>query len=115
MFAPAPVIVVWLYRWLLFRLMFGDPCDRESDERVVATRAVSLYVRGIVERCFPRADSEALATAIWGLVHGLAFLHLDGKLDASTPALVADRVTRAVQALLTETTRGDKRASNRSG
>jgi AcrR family transcriptional regulator len=100
----------------LFRLMFGAPCDRENDARVAATAAVSLYVRGIVERCFPRADSEALATAVWALVHGLAFLHLDGKLDASSPSVVSGRVTAAVKALLAETSSGDSRnASDSSG
>jgi AcrR family transcriptional regulator len=89
-----------LERPALFRIMFGEPCDRDNDERIAATAAVSLYVRGIVERSFPQADPEALATAIWALVHGLAFLHLDGKLDASTPAVVAERVTVAIQTLL---------------
>ncbi len=89
-----------LERPALFRIMFGEPCDRDNDERVAATAAVSQYVRGIVERTFPQADAEALATAIWALVHGLAFLYLDGKLDASTPAAVAERVTAAIHALL---------------
>jgi len=51
----------------------------------------------------PEADAEAMATATWALVHGLAFLHLDGKLDASTPSAVADRVTAAIDALLSTT------------
>lgn len=87
----------------LFRIMFGEPCDRDNDERVAATAAVTLYLREIVGQVFPHADAEAMATAIWALVHGLAFLHLDGKLDASTPSAVADRVTAAIQALLTAT------------
>jgi AcrR family transcriptional regulator len=90
-----------LERPALFRIMFGEPCDRDNDERVGATAAVSQYVRAIVERTFPQADSEALATAIWALVHGLAFLYLDGKLDASTAAAVADQVDAAIHALLT--------------
>ena len=89
-----------LDRPALFRLMFGEPCDRDNDDRVAATAAVSLYVRTIVERTFPHADPDALATALWALVHGLAFLHLDGKLDASTPSVVAERVAAAIQALL---------------
>jgi AcrR family transcriptional regulator len=89
----------------LFRIMFGEPCDHDNDERVAATEAVSLYVRAIVERSFPHAEADALATAIWALVHGLAFLYLDGKLDATTPSVVADRVTAAVQSLLTVTER----------
>jgi AcrR family transcriptional regulator len=90
-----------LERPALFRIMFGEPCDRDNDDRVAATAAVSTYVRSIAERTFPQADPEALATAIWALVHGLAFLYLDGKLDASTPSAVADRITAAIQALLT--------------
>ncbi|MFB7757018.1 TetR family transcriptional regulator, partial [Streptomyces sp. NPDC056121] len=38
---------------------------------------------------------------VWALVHGLAFLHLDGKLDTSTPEVVADQVRAAVYALFT--------------
>jgi AcrR family transcriptional regulator len=89
-----------LERPALFRIMFGEPCDRDNDERVAATAAVSQYVRAIVERTFPQADTGALATAVWALVHGLAFLHLDGKLDASTPSIVAERVTASIDALL---------------
>ena len=90
-----------LERSSLFRVMFAEPCDRDNDERVAATEAVSLYVGGIVERSFPQANAEALATAIWALVHGFAFLHLDGKLDAPTPSVVSDRITTAILALLT--------------
>jgi len=38
---------------------------------------------------------------VWALVHGLALLHLDGKLDASSPGIVADHVRGAVSAILT--------------
>ena len=103
-----------LERPALFRTMFGEPCDRHNDERAAAAAAVSLYVREIVERSFPHADADALATAIWALVHGLAFLHLDGKLDAPTPPVVADRVTAAIQALLTATSTGGRPAGLRS-
>src|SRR5246127_4332241 len=102
-----------LERPALFRIMFGEPCDRDNDERVAATAAVSLYVRGIVERSFPQADAEAMATAIWAVVHGLAFLHLDGKLDASSPSVVGDRVAASIQALLTATSVGGRSAARR--
>ena len=95
-----------LERPALFRIMFGEPCDRDNDERVAATAAISLYVRGIVGRTFPHADADALATAIWALVHGLAFLHLDGKLDAPTPTAVAERITAAIYAVLTVSNTG---------
>jgi AcrR family transcriptional regulator len=89
-----------LERPALFRIMFGEPCDRDNDERVAATEAVTLYLREIVARCFPQSNPEALAPAIWALVHGLAFLFLDGKLEGPTPAAVAARVTAAVEAML---------------
>ncbi|HEX3360317.1 MAG TPA: TetR-like C-terminal domain-containing protein, partial [Solirubrobacterales bacterium] len=84
----------------LFRIMFSEPCDRDNDERVAATAAVTLYLREIVARAFPDSNPEALAPAIWALVHGLAFLHLDGKLDATDPAAVDARVSAAVAAIL---------------
>jgi AcrR family transcriptional regulator len=90
-----------LDRPALFRVMFGEPCDRDSSERVAATEAISQYVGAVVRQSFPGVDEEAMSTAVWGLVHGLAFLHLDGKLDASTPAVVSARVRAALHALLT--------------
>jgi AcrR family transcriptional regulator len=84
----------------LFRVMFVEPCDPGSDERLAATTAITGYVGAIVRQVFPGADPDALATAVWALVHGLAFLHLDGRLDATTSGAVADRVRTAVRALL---------------
>ena len=94
-----------LERPALFRIMFGEPCDRDNDDRVAATRAVSLFVRSIVEKSFPQAEADAFATGVWALVHGLAFLHLDGKLDSSTPIVVADRVSSTIKELLMATVR----------
>ncbi|MFF0561371.1 TetR/AcrR family transcriptional regulator [Streptomyces sp. NPDC004266] len=86
----------------MFRVMFAEPCDPTSEERVAATAAISAYVQGIVRDAFPGAeDTGALSTTVWALVHGLAFLHLDGKLDASTPEAVADQVRSSVIALFT--------------
>jgi AcrR family transcriptional regulator len=85
----------------LFRVMFSEPCDPGNDERGAATAAISAYVNALVRRAFPGTgtDFDALATAVWALVHGLAFLHLDGKLDASTQEAVADQVRAAVDAV----------------
>ncbi|MEU0598133.1 TetR/AcrR family transcriptional regulator [Streptomyces sp. NPDC006393] len=83
----------------LFRVMFAEPCDPLSEERLSATAAISEYVRTIVRTAFPGADPDALSTTVWALVHGLAFLHLDGKLDASSPEVVADQVRNAVHGL----------------
>ncbi|ROP55059.1 TetR/AcrR family transcriptional regulator [Streptomyces sp. PanSC9] len=90
-----------LERPALFRVMFAEPCDPHNEERVAATAAISEYVRGIVRGAFPGADEETLSTTVWALVHGLAFLHLDGKLDTSTPDVVAAQVRAAVHALFT--------------
>lgn len=89
-----------LRRPALFRVMFGEPCDPDSDERRAATAAISAYVGAIVARAFPGIEPEGMANAIWALVHGLAFLHLDGKLDSSDPDAVAERVGAAVHAVL---------------
>jgi AcrR family transcriptional regulator len=90
-----------LQRPALFRVMFSEPCDRDSSERVAATTAISAYVAALVSKSFPGADRQALSTAVWALVHGLAFLHLDGKLGPADPDSVAQRVRAAVGALLT--------------
>ena len=84
----------------LFRTMFSDPCDGDSSERVAATTAIAEYVGALVRRAFPGVDPDALSTALWAVVHGLAFLYLDGKLDTSTSQAVADRVRAAVLALV---------------
>ncbi|MFF6772298.1 TetR/AcrR family transcriptional regulator [Streptomyces sp. NPDC012637] len=84
----------------LFRAMFAEPCDPTSEERVAAAAVITEYVHGIVRDAFPEADDAgALATTVWALVHGLAFLHLDGKLDSSTPEAVAQQVGASVHAL----------------
>ncbi|MEV7323824.1 TetR/AcrR family transcriptional regulator [Streptomyces sp. NPDC093970] len=90
-----------LDRPALFRVMFAEPCDPNSEERVAATAAISDYVRGIVRGAFPGADADALSVTVWALVHGLAFLHLDGKLDTTTPEAVDGQVRTAVRALFT--------------
>ncbi len=51
---------------------------------------------------FPEAKADDLATAGWGLAHGLAFLHLDGKLPKGKPRAVDKRV-RADAAILPTT------------
>lgn len=103
-----------LDRPALFRVMFSEPCDSDSPERVAATAAIAAYVGAIVRQSFPDADEEALSTAAWGLVHGLAFLFLDGKLDASSPRVVANRVRAAVRAILTASDAVAKPAEHRS-
>lgn len=90
-----------LQRPALFRVMFSEPCDRDNAERVAATTAISEYVSAIVRQTFPDLNPDGLSTAAWALVHGLAFLHLDGKFDSSTTEAVSDRVRAAVLAVFT--------------
>ena len=52
-----------------------------------------------------------MATAVWALVDGLAFLHLDGKLDASDPDEVATRVRAAAVAAVGRTRPARQRES----
>lgn len=84
----------------LFRVMFAEPCDPDSPERVAATQSINAYLHHIVATTLPAADTAAMATTLWALVHGLAFLHLDGKLDASSPEAVAATVATAATTLL---------------
>lgn len=84
----------------MFRAMFAEPCDPTSPERVAATEAISGYVRYLAQEAFPDTDVDAMATTLWALVHGLAFLHLDGKFDTSSDEAVADRVRTAVYAAI---------------
>jgi AcrR family transcriptional regulator len=83
----------------LFRVMFAEGCDRTNPDRVDAVAAITEYVKAIARQAIPNTDPEPLATAMWALVHGLAFLHLDGKLDASSAAAVAQRIRAAVGAI----------------
>lgn len=83
----------------LFRVMFAEGCDRGSPERVAAVEAVNGYLQAAVARMIDTDDPAATATGMWSLVHGLAFLHLDGKLDVEgVDARVRQVVTATVSA-----------------
>ncbi|KAA0021370.1 TetR/AcrR family transcriptional regulator [Antrihabitans cavernicola] len=84
----------------MFRAMFTEQCDDTSPDRVAAVAAIHEYLNFIVKQTVPARDPEPVATAMWGLVHGLAFLFLDGKLDSSSDDVVADRVRATVTAIL---------------
>ncbi len=87
----------------LFRLMFGRPCDDQNDERVRGPAALHHYLATVMAHVFPEAKADDLATAGWGLAHGLAFLHLDGKLPKDKPRAVDKRVRAAYAAILPTT------------
>lgn len=100
-----------LRRPALFRLMFGQPCDDRDDERVRAAGALHDYLESVMAAVFPQADPVALATAGWSLAHGLAFLHLDGKLHSTDQAEIDERVRSTFAAILPPTTDPDSRTS----
>ena len=89
-----------LRRPALFRLMFGNECDHESDERVRAAAAVHELLAAAITRVFPDSDPIDLALGGWGLVHGLAYLYLDRKLPSTSIDEVAAQVRASFIAVL---------------
>ncbi|TCJ30639.1 TetR/AcrR family transcriptional regulator [Nocardioides jejuensis] len=89
-----------LRRPALFKLMFGQECDVENDQRVEAAAKLHDLLASVMENVFPGQDAHSLASGGWALAHGLAFLHLDGKMKAATTDEVAARVRAAFHALL---------------
>ncbi|WP_267715806.1 TetR/AcrR family transcriptional regulator [Streptomyces sp. CoH17] len=88
-----------LRRPALFRVMFGKACNDADDERVKAADALHDLLAGALDHVFPDADASALASAGWGLAHGLACLYLDGKLQAASGEEVTERVRSAFLAI----------------
>lgn len=88
-----------LERPALFSLMFGRECDDGDDERVRAADALHALLADSLRAVFPERDPQALATALWSLTHGLAFLHLDGKLSSASADEVAARVRASFSAI----------------
>lgn len=84
----------------LFRAMFGTECDDTDDERVREAAALHAVLQTATAALFPHRDPEALATALWSAAHGLAFLYLDGKFRAPTPAARDARVRTTIATLL---------------
>lgn len=92
-----------LRRPAVFRLMFGNECDDADSARVRASGELRVLMNQVIERLFPDADAPPLATALWSLAHGLAFLHLDGKLRPEPADEVARRVRAPVAAIFAAT------------
>ncbi|WP_164234473.1 TetR/AcrR family transcriptional regulator [Microbacterium hydrocarbonoxydans] len=102
-----------LRRPALFRVMFGNACDEGSEERVRAATEIHDLLRAAASQVFPGADADAVASAGWALAHGMAYLHMDGKLAARSPEDVANHVRGAFTAIVgasaaSITTRGDR-------
>ncbi len=84
----------------LFRVMFGGVCDTGDPDRVDAVAAINSYLMDIVASSLPSDAPETVATGAWALVHGLAFLFLDGKLDTTSHEHVAATVRSVVTTTL---------------
>ena len=95
-----------LRRPVLFRLMFGQECDTSNSQRVQAIDELHGMLAIMLANVFPGSDTGPLATAAWGLVHGLAFLHLSGKLP---PEDIDARVHSAFEAIFTAASVTDRR------
>ncbi|WP_345750978.1 TetR/AcrR family transcriptional regulator [Microbacterium rhizophilus] len=90
-----------LRRPAVFRLMFGEEYGGESDDdRVQASQQLHDVLGEVLDGLFPGASSPALSRALWGVAHGLAFLHLDGNYPSEPVAEVVERVRSSVAALL---------------
>lgn len=98
-----------LRRQAEFRIMFGNECDTVDAERVLAAQALHTVLDDVLAEMFPDADVPALSTALWAMAHGLAFLHLDGKLRPERLDEVDSRVRAAVAAILTIGTSAERR------
>lgn len=89
-----------LRRPALFRLMFGNECDHESEERVRAAAEVHDLLAAAIIGVFPDSDPIDLALGGWGLVHGMAYLYLDRKLTSPSVGDVVAQVRSSLIAVL---------------
>lgn len=89
-----------LRRPALFRVMFGNACDEGNAERVKAAAEIQDLLETAMTRVLADGDPKALAAAGWAFAHGMAYLHMDGKLPADSTDEVADRVRTAFHAIM---------------
>jgi AcrR family transcriptional regulator len=89
-----------LRRPALFKLMFGNAWDDENPQRIQAAADLHALLGDAMAQVFPGQEAESLAAGGWALAHGLAFLHLDGKLTATSGDEVDARVRAAFHAVL---------------
>lgn len=95
-----------LRRPALFKLMFGNECNTDDEERVRAAAEVHELLATAITGVFPDADPLDLALGGWGVVHGMAFLYLDRKLTADSIEDVAAQVRASLLAVFAAQPRG---------
>lgn len=74
------------------------PRDRAKPPFPLTASVVRRDSAGAAPSTAAASDTEALATTVWALVRGLAFLHLGGNLGTSVLALFA--ASPAIQATM---------------
>ena len=87
----------------LFRLMFGPPpTERPPALRDAEAASIAVLTERIAIERPSVPDPEAWTLAAWSVVHGLAFLILDGRLDGLSLGGVDETVARVAEAILKE-------------
>lgn len=84
----------------VFSTMFGPESDRESAASASAAAVIHVYLRAAAVRALRTEDADAVATGMWSLVHGLAFLYLNRKLVPATREQIRERVRGTVLATI---------------
>ncbi len=79
--------------------MFATPATRAARSACRPRPRSTICSAPPWRNVFPDADPDALASAGWAMAHGMAYLHMDGKLAARSPEEVADRVRTAFSAI----------------
>lgn len=82
------------------RLMLGNACDEGDAERTAAAEEVRAMLATAIGQVFPGPDVDAQAEGSWAFAHGMAYLHLGGKLSADSRDEIATRVRGALAAIL---------------
>ncbi len=81
----------------LFSLMFTTQCDPTAPERVKAVKDITSFLSGLITHWYPERCDEALLSAIWSLVHGMATLAMQGKIFSPRPALPVEHSEHELQ------------------
>lgn len=92
-----------LARPRMFGLMFGTECDDRDDERVRASGELNENLALTLTRVYPDRPEAAIAelsTGLWAAAHGLACLHVDGKLSSDDASEVDDRVRASFRSIV---------------
>jgi AcrR family transcriptional regulator len=92
-----------LARPRMFGLMFGTECDDRDDDRVRASGQLHENLALSLTNVYPDRSATGiaeLATGLWAAAHGLACLHVDGKLSSDDDAEVDDRVRASFRAIV---------------